>query len=184
MARGRRVPVDAPPTIRRPRRGPGFPALAALILLLGAGDAQAGDREDVLARISEYMEYEQRGDLIAQGRLMLDERSMVYPGGRAHGNNREGMLRQQAEQDAFAVAFPGVRYAFELHDVDAQVWNGDSALVTFDSVPTRIVPASLPPEAVAKLGAPKIPLIVAVMLVKQEGVWKIAHTTFVPRDKE
>ncbi|MBD9480162.1 hypothetical protein [Pseudoxanthomonas sp. PXM02] len=184
MERGRRVPIDASPTIRRPQRSQGFAALAALSLLLGAGHVQAGDREDVLARINEYMAHEQSGDLIAQGRLMLDERSMVYPGGRMHGNNREGMQRQQADQDAFAAAFPGVRYEFELRDIDTQVWNGDSALVTFDSVPTRIVPASLPPEAVAKLGPPKIPLIVAAMLVKQEGVWKIAHTTFVPRDKE
>lgn len=156
----------------------------ALALFLGAGPVQAGDREDVLARIAEYMAYEESGNLIAQGGLMLDERSMVYPGGRTQGNNREGMAQQQAAQDAFTAEFPGVRYAFEQRDVNVQVWNGDSALVVFDSLPTRIVPPSLPPETVAKLGAPKVPLIVAAMLVKQHGAWKIAHTTFVPRDKD
>ncbi|PZQ33022.1 MAG: hypothetical protein DI562_02385 [Stenotrophomonas acidaminiphila] len=175
---------DTLPIVRRPRRFRRLVAQGAMLLLLVAGHAQAGDREDVLARINEYMAYEQSGDMVAQGRLMLDKRSMVYPGGRAHGNNREGMQRQQADQDAFAAEFPGVRYEFELRDVDAQVWNGDSALVTFSSFPTRVVPASLPPDKVARLGKAKIPLIVAVMLVKQQGDWKIAHTTFVPHDKD
>jgi hypothetical protein len=161
-----------------------FTGLFAAVLLLGAGPAFAGDREDVIARINEYMAYEESGDLVAQGGLMLDERSMVYPGGRTQGNNREGMAQQQAAQDAFAAEFPGVRYTFELRDVQAQVWNADSALAIFESVPTRIVPPSLPADKVAKLGTPKIPLIVAVMLVKQQGAWKIAHTTFVPRDKD
>lgn len=175
---------DTLPTVRRPHRIRRLVALGVVLLLLVGGHAQAGDREDVLARINEYMAYEQSGNLIAQGALMLDERSMVYPGGRTHGNNREGMQRQQADQDAFAAKFPGVHYTFELRDVDVKVWNADSALVTFDSIPTRIVPASLPPDDVAKLGPSKVPLIVAAMLVKQQGVWKIAHTTFVPREKE
>lgn len=183
MNHGRRASTDIPPRVRHLQHTRRLAALGALLLVV-AGHAHAGDREDVLARITEYMAYEQSGDLVAQGELMLDERSMVYPGGRMHGNNREGMRRQQADQDAFAAKFPGVHYTFELRNVDVQVWNADSALVTFDSVPTRIVPASLPKEDVAKLGQPKIPLIVAAMLVKQQGAWKIAHTTFVPRDKE
>jgi hypothetical protein len=158
--------------------------LCALVLFSGTGSAYAGDREDVLATINQYMEYEKSGNLIAQGELMLDERTMVYPGGRAGGDNRKGMQQQQAEQDQFTAEFPGVRYEFELRDVQVQVWNADSALVTFDSLPTRIVPPSLPAEKTAKLGSPKIPLIVAVMLVKQQGAWKIAHTTFVPLSKD
>lgn len=158
--------------------------LCTLVLCFGTGLAHAGDREDVLACINRYMEYEKSGNLIAQGELMLDERTMVYPGGRAGGDNRKGMQQQQAEQDEFAAEFPGVRYEFELRDVQVQVWNADSALVTFDSLPTRIVPPSLPPEKSAKLGPSKIPLIVAAMLVKQQGAWKIAHTTFVPLSKD
>lgn len=162
----------------------GFLGLSALVLLSAGGTAYAGDREDILSSIDRYMEYEKSGNLIAQGELMLDERSMVYPGGRAGGDNRKGMAQQQADQDAFAAEFPGVRYEFELRDVQVRVWNADSALVTFDSLPTRIVPPSLPPEKTEKLGSPKIPLIVAVMLVKQKGTWKIAHTTFVPLSKD
>lgn len=158
--------------------------LYVLVLFSASGSAYAGDREDVLATINRYMAYEKSGDLIAQGELMLDERTMVYPGGRAGGDNRKGMERQQAEQDAFAAEFPGVRYEFELRDVQVRVWNADSALVAFDSLPTRIVPPSLPPEKTEKLGSPKVPLIVAVMLVKQKGTWKIAHTTFVPLSKD
>jgi len=108
----------------------------------------------------------------------------VYPGGRAGGDNRKGMEQQQADQDKFAAEFPGVHHEFELRGVQVQVWNSDSALVTFDSLPTRIVPPSLPAEKAAKLGPAKIPLIVAVMLVKQQGAWKIAHTTFVPLGKD
>jgi hypothetical protein len=158
--------------------------LYALVLFSGTGLAYAGDREDVLTSIDRYMEYEKSGSLIAQGELMLDERTMVYPGGRAGGDNRKGMKQQQAEQDEFTAEFPGVRYEFELRDVQVQVWNADSALVTFDSLPTRIVPPSLPPEKSSKLASPKVPLIVAVMLVKQQGAWKIAHTTFVPLSKD
>jgi hypothetical protein len=94
------------------------------------------------------------------------------------------MEQQQADQDKFTAEFPGVRHEFESRDVQVRIWNADSAMVTFDSLPTRIVPPSLPPEKVAKLGSPKIPLIVAVMLVKQQGTWKISHTTFVPLGKD
>ena len=153
----------------------------ALLLASTAGWVHAGDREDVLAVIDQYMAHEESGDLIAQGALMVDGRSMVYPGGRAIGDNDKGMQRQQSEQDRFAAEFPGVRYAYELRDVQLQVWNADSAMVVFDSVPTRIVPPSLPPETVAKLGQGKVPLIVAAMLVRQQGAWKIVHTTFVPK---
>jgi hypothetical protein len=153
----------------------------ALVLASISGCAHAGDREDVLAVIEQYMAHEKSGDMIAQGALMIDGRSMVYPGGRAIGDNDEGMQRQQSEQDRFTAEFPGVRYEYELRDVQVQVWNADSAMVVFDSVPTRIVPPSLPPGKVAKLGEAKVPLIVAAMLVRQQGAWKIVHTTFVPK---
>lgn len=156
----------------------------ALVLLSASGSAYAGDREDILASINQYMTYETSGNLVAQGELMVDERSIVYPGGRVQGNNRKGMEQQQADQDKFTAEFPGVHHEFELRDVQVQIWNADSAMVTFDSLPTRIVPPSLPPEKVAKLGSPKIPLIVAVLLVKQLGTWKISHTTFVPLGKD
>lgn len=158
--------------------------LCALLLFSASGSAHAGDREDILASIHQYMAYEKSGNLIAQGGLMVDERSIVYPGGRVQGDNRKGMQSQQADQDRFAAEFPGVHHEFELRDIHVQIWNADSAMVTFDSLPTRIVPPSLPPGKAAKLGEPKIPLIVAVMLVKQQGTWKIAHTTFVPLSKD
>ena len=161
-----------------------FLGLYALVLFSASGSAYAGDREDILASIDQYMAYEKSGNLIAQGELMVDERSIVYPGGRVQGNNRKGMEKQQADQDKFTADFPGVHHEFELRDVQVQIWNADSAMVTFNSLPTRIVPPSLPPEKAAKLGAPKTPLIVAVMLVKLQGAWKIAHTTFVPLSKD
>lgn len=161
-----------------------FLGLYALVLLSASGSAYAGDREDILASINQYMAYETSGNLVAQGELMVDERSIVYPGGRVQGNNRKGMEQQQADQDKFTAEFPGVRHEFELRDVQVRIWNADSAMAMFDSLPTRIVPPSLSPEKVAKLGSPKIPLIVAVMLVKQQGTWKISHTTFVPLSKD
>ncbi len=156
-------------------------ALCALLFLAGTNLTHAGDREEVLAVIDQYMEYEQAGHMLAQGGLMTDHRAMVYAGGRLTGETGKLMQEQQEEQDKFAAEFPGVRYKIELRDVRLEIWNGDSALVTFDSFPTRIVPPSLPAEKVAKLGPAKTPLIVAAMLVKQAGTWKIALTTFVPR---
>lgn len=158
--------------------------LYVLALFFGTGLAHAGDREDVLACIDQYMAHEQSGNMIAQGELMLDERTIVYAGGRARGDNHKGMKQQQADHDKFTAEFPGVRHEFELRDVQVQIWNADSAMVTFESIPTRVVPPSLPAEKVAKLGSPKFPLIVAAMLVKQQGSWKIAHTTFVPLNKD
>ncbi|MGH8025097.1 MAG: hypothetical protein ACREO0_00075 [Pseudoxanthomonas sp.] len=158
-----------------------FLFLCTLLLASAACWAHAGDREEVFAVISQYMDHEKSGDLIAQGKLMVNGRSMVYPGGRAIGDNDKGMQRQQSEQNQFAAEFPGVRYEYELRDVQVQVWNADSAMVVFDSLPTRIVPPSLSPEKVAKLGQAKVSLIVAAMLVKQRGAWKIVHTTFVPK---
>ena len=161
--------------------GRAFLVLLALGLASATGHVHAGDHEDVVAVIDQYMAHEQSGDLIAQGKLMVDGRTMVYPGGRAIGENDKGMQRQQEELDRFAEEFPDVRYEYEVRDVHVQMWNGDSAMVIFDSVPTRIVPPSLTPAKVAKLGQAKVPLIVAAMLVKQQSAWKIVHTTFVPK---
>lgn len=157
--------------------------LLALLSIGAAGLARAGDREDIMAVIGKYIEHEESGNMLAQGDLMTDDRSMVYVGGRLTGDNRKLMREQQDDQDKSAAQFPGVRYEVEIRDVRLQTYNGDSALATMEWFPTRVVPPSLPAETAAKLGPAKTPLIVAVMLVKQAGAWKIAFTTFVPREK-
>ncbi len=73
---------------------------------------------------------------------------MVYVGGRLTGDNRKLMQEQQQEEDQHKKEFPGVHYEIAIKDVQVQLYNGDSALVTCDWYPTRVVPASLPPEAV------------------------------------
>ena len=161
------------------RRVP-FLMLAAFGL---SGIACAGDREDVMAVIQKYIQYEEAGDMIAQGGIMTNDRSMVYVGGRLTGDNRKLMQEQQQEEDAHQKKFPGVRYEVEIKDVQMQIYNHDSALATMEWIPTRVVPAALPPETVKQLGPAKTPLIVALMLVKEAGAWKIASSTFVARDK-
>jgi hypothetical protein len=145
--------------------------------------AAAGDKEDVMAVIGRYIQYEESGDMVAQGSLMTDDRSMVYVGGRLTGDNRKVMQEQQAYEDEHEKKFPGVHYKVEIKDVHMQFYNGDAALVTMDWFPTRVVPASLPAEKAKALEPAKTPLIVALMLVKQAGAWKIAFSTFVPREK-
>ena len=157
--------------------------LAALAITAATGLARAGDREDVLAVIEKYSQYEEAGDMIAQGGLMTDDRSMVYVGGRITGDNHKSMREQQDYEDAHKKKFPGVHYEVELKNTVVQLYNGDAALATFDWYPTRVVPASLPPEKVKELEPAKTPLIVALLLVKQAGAWKIAFSTFVPREK-
>jgi len=147
------------------------------------GVAFAGDREDVMAVIGKYIQYEEAGDMISQGKLMTNDRSMLYVGGRLTGDNRKLMQEQQQGEDQHKKDFPGVHYKVTIKDVQMQLYNGDSALVIVDWYPTRVVPASLPPETVKKLEPAKTPLIVGLMLVKQQGVWKIASSTFVAKEK-
>ena len=157
--------------------------LSILAIGLTAGLAHAGDREDVMAVIDRYIATEESGNMIEQGKLMTDDRSMVYVGGRLTGDNRKVMQEQQDYEDKHAKEFPGVHYEVEIKDVQLQFYNGDTAVATFDWFPTRVVPASLPAEKVKALESAKEPLIVATVLVKQAGAWKIAFSTFVPREK-
>ena len=117
--------------------------LAALCL---SGAASAGDREDVMAVIEKYVQYEEAGDMLSQGKLMTNDRSMVYVGGRLTGDNRKLMEEQQQEEDQHKKDFPGVHYKVAIKNLQMQLYNGDSALVIVDWYPTRVVPASLPPE--------------------------------------
>jgi hypothetical protein len=157
--------------------------ICAVLLLAGTSLAHAGDREDILSVLDEYIAHGESADFIAQGELMTDDRAMMYVGGRLNGDNRKVMREQQDYQDRFAAEFPGVRYDIEIRDLEWQTYNGDSAILTFDWFPTRVVPPSLPAEKAAKLGPTKTPMIVAAVFVKQAGAWKIAFTAFVPRDE-
>ncbi len=156
--------------------------LLTLLALGFAGLAHAGDREDIAAVIEKYRVLEEKGEFIEQGKLMTDDRVMMYPGGRKTGDNRQDMREQQAFIDRFNAEFPGVHYQVEIRNMEIRSW-GDSAMVTLEWFPTRVVPASLPKEKAAKLGTPKPPVIAAVMLVKLQGAWKIAFTAFVPQAK-
>lgn len=160
--------------------------MLALLLLASfeaTAAASAGDNEAIMAVLHQYIAYEESGNMIEQGKLMTDDRSMVYVGGRLTGDNRKLMQEQQAEEDQHAKAFPGVHYRIEIKDVRIQTYNADAALVTLDWYPTRVVPPALSAETVKKLEAAKSPLIVALMLIKQQDAWKIAFSTFVPREK-
>lgn len=158
-------------------------ALATVLALGASGLAAAGDREDVLKVLDQYIQHEQTGNMIAQGKLMTDDRAMVYVGGRLTGDNRKVMQEQQQDEDKHAKEFPGVHYKITTKDVRVQTWNGTTALATMDWYPTRVVPASLPAEKVKALEPAKTPMIVALVFVKQQGVWKIAFSTFVPREE-
>jgi len=151
----------------------------AFIVLAWSNAGLADDRQDIERIVDEYRRYEESGDMIAQGQLMTDDRVMMYVGGLFKGDNRELMRDQQASMDEFRERFPGVRYDMEIRNLEIRSW-GSAALVTFESLPKRIVPDSLPAERLKELGAAKTPLLVAHVLVKQDGAWKIAFTSFVP----
>jgi hypothetical protein len=152
----------------------------AVALASFAAAIHAGTVEDVAAVIEAYRKYEESGDMIAQGRLMTDDRAMMYVGGLLTGDNRRLMQEQQKSQDEFEARFPGVRYQIEIRDLKIQIWNDATALATAYWHPTRVIPTSLPAESARQLGPAKTPLIVAQVLVKQEDGWKIAFTSFVP----
>lgn len=159
--------------------------LVALLAVANLGFttlAQAGDKEDIAAVIEKYRVLEEKADFIAQGDLMTNDRVMMYPGGRQSGDNRKGMREQQDFIDKYHVEFPGVGYEVDIRNMEIRSW-GDSAMVTLEWYPTRVVPKSLPPEKVAKLGPAKTPVLAAVMLVKLQGVWKIVFTGFMPLKK-
>lgn len=77
----------------------------------------AGAEEDIAAVIDAYRIHEESGDMIAQGRLMTDDRAMMYVGGLLTGDNRQLMREQQQAQGEFQARFPGVRYRIEIRDL-------------------------------------------------------------------
>jgi ketosteroid isomerase-like protein len=156
----------------------------ALSLAVLAAAAHAGTEEDVAAVIDAYRTYEESGDMIAQARLMTDDRAMMFVGGLLTGDNRKLMQEQQRDQDEFQARFPGVTYRIEIRDLQIRQLSDAAALATGYWYPTRVVPASLPAEAVRQLGPAKTPSIVAHVLVKQADGWKIAFTAFVPEKDE
>ncbi len=154
--------------------------LAPAVASQANASTEAADREAILAVVNAYFQHEGQGDMLAQADLMTDDRSMLYVGGRLTGPNRPRMVESHAAERRRAQEFPGVGYTFELRDIAVQAYNGDSALVMLETAPTRVIPRDLPPQKLAMLGASKKPYLVALMLVKQAGAWKIAFTGFVP----
>jgi len=160
-------------------------ALAAALLApaaasLASPSIGADDGEAILAVVNAYFRHEGKGDMLAQADLMTDDRSMLFVGGRRTGANRPRMADSHAAEQRFAQEFPGVGYTFELRDLALQSYNGDCAMVLLQTAPTRVIPAGMAADKVARLGPGKKPYLVALMLVKRAGVWKIAFTGFVP----
>jgi len=154
---------------------------AGAFALMGfAAAIHAGTEEDVAAVIDAYRIYEESGDMIAQGRLMTDDRAMMYVGGVLTGDNRRLMREQQKAQDEYEAMFPGVVYRIEIRDLKIQTWNDATALATFHWHPERVIPLDLPAATARQLGPPKTSVIMALVLVRQENGWKIAFTSFVP----
>lgn len=150
--------------------------LTMLLLIVCAGLAQAGDKEDIEAVINEYNRLDEVGDMMAQARLMTADRLYVFPGGRytSQANQTWNMKMQQEGADRAKKLDPGSKSFITAVDPVIRVY-GTAAVANYIRY-TVIIPSA------ERTGPPPQtpPIIITLVLVKEAGAWKIALSHFSP----
>jgi hypothetical protein len=146
-----------------------------LIFVATSGASLATDQDDVAAVIHRYAEFQESGEWIAQGGLMLPDRVGVWDESVHLDNTQLEMSRQQAGLNTYLKRYPGLKFHVELSDLQIRVWD-DVAVATFHMHTDRIIPPGLSTEQRNELSG-KLPIKLSCQtLVKRGGTWKIAAT--------
>lgn len=146
--------------------------LTMLLLIVGAGLAQAGDKEDIEAVINEYNRLDEVGDMMAQAKLMTADRLYVFPGGRytSQANQTWNMKMQQEGADRAKKLDPGSKSFITAVDPIIRVY-GTAAVANYIRY-TVIMPST------GQTAPQTPPIIITLVLVKEAGAWKIALSHF------
>ena len=150
-------------------RGAGLGTLiVALFGLAFAPLALADDMDDVMALVAKYAETAE--DLAAQSKLMRDDRVMIT--NIRQTDNDQNMEIQMAARKANEAASGGkTRFITTVEDPHVAVY-GNVAVASFIRI-FNVFPHNQPPAG----GNPNW---VTLVMVKEGGNWKIAHTHLSP----
>ena len=143
-------------------------AILSLSLLLISVPSLASDKDDVMAVIQRYAALE--GDLEAQGALIRDDRVQIAP---TRWTDNASYMAWQAKEREHREKLNGGP-AEMIVDVESPVVRvfGNAAVVSFVRR-QMILPPGHPPVDTS-------PLWQTVVLAKERGEWKIAHTHVSP----
>ena len=143
--------------------------LLCLGMLCACAGAWADDVDDIRALIERYAALE--GDLDAQAELIRDDRIMIA-GGVRQTDQAANMAVQQAERDHRAALNGGpAQWIIRVEDLMVRVY-GDTAVASY----VRL--GNIFPPGVEPITNP--PLWTTLVLVKERGGWRIAHTHLSP----
>jgi len=155
----------------------GFGVLLLMVTFPGIGFGQDSAETVAINRlIDEYVRLEDARDMSSQSKLMTPDRVWIGAGTGRRSNQAMNMQLQQAGFDARGSLEPGVVTFTEARDRQIRVYGGGTAAVASFYWYQMIIPGpDTPPAVAATLTAPT-PLVFTIVLVKEGGDWKIAHT--------
>jgi len=143
--------------------------IVAAVMLCACAGAWSDDVDDIMELLEKYTDLE--GDLAAQAKLISDDRIMIA-GGVRQTDQDANMEVQQAQRDHRAELNGGpAKWIVRFEDPIVRVY-GDTAVVSYIRL-GDIFPPGTPPIA-------NPPLSTTLVLVKERGDWRIAHTHLSP----
>jgi ketosteroid isomerase-like protein len=152
----------------------------ALLLSFASSPAGAQDKADIEAihkLIDQYAKTEDTGDLMGQAKLMTADRVWIGTGGGRRTDQAMNMQMQQAQFDEAKKLVPEMKWFTESQDRLIKIYgNGTVAVASFYWYRTFVLPANTPMDVVKLFGSGPPPTAITLVLVKERGEWKIAHT--------
>jgi hypothetical protein len=141
-------------------------------LFVPALSVLADDKADVQVVIDEYCRLE--SNLSEQAKLMTDDRVMIAPG-RRQTDQATNMKVQLGFEKVNLKLDPGAQLIVTATDPIIRVY-GDTAVASFNRFWDYIPSAEFVKANGGEFPPGPPPNIVTLVLVKQGGAWKIAHT--------
>ena len=143
-------------------------ALQSLMIILMASlsaiPVLADDADDVLAVVEKWAELE--NDLLAQSELVTSDRIQVFEMWR-RADQAQNLRVQLAKRAATLKLDPDWDVIVTIEAPIVRVFGGDAAVVSFKRM-YEVIPGNAPPR-------PLYQTYISMTLVKEGGVWKIAH---------
>ncbi len=153
--------------------------VALLVVFSGTNALYSQSNADTKAindLIDEYSALEDKGDMMAQAKLMAADRVWMAAVAGRMTNQTMNMEIQQAGYDEAKKFAPGVKYFADARDRLIKFYgDGSVAVASFYWYTSYILPADMPQEKRDQFG-PIRPVAITLVLEKKGGAWKIVHT--------
>lgn len=140
------------------------PLMLILIASMAPLPVLADDADDVLAVVEKWAELE--NDLVAQSELVTADRIQVFEMWR-RADQAQNLRVQLAKRAATLKLDPDWDVIVTIEAPIVRVFGGDAAVVSFKRM-YEVIPGNAPPR-------PLYQTYISMTLIKERGVWKIAH---------